>query len=280
MWSKNTTGRSAKDRRMTGLHRAASGISALEEYALKDSTLARIHPGAKLLAAAVYIVCVASFPAYGSGGIAAFVLYPAVLLALSNIPAGKLFKRLIPVLPFALMGGIGNIIVMRKPAFMLGGVVISVGMVSFAVIMLKAVLCAQAVLILIGSTPFHIICAELRRFRVPRIVCIQLALMYRYISTLIEEASWMYTAYMLRSAFKEIRMKDMGAFLGGLALRSMDKAARVYNAMKCRGWAGAFYAPPRKSAAADFFYCFFISGLCIVFRFINIPLFLGNLFHA
>jgi cobalt/nickel transport system permease protein len=280
MWSRNAAGRSAKDRRMTGLRRAASGISALEEYALKDSFLARIHPAAKIMAAAVYIVCVVSFPADGAGGIAAFVLYPAILLGLSNIPAGKLVKHLIPVLPFAFMGGIANLIFMREPFFTLGSLVISTGLVSFAVIMFKAVLCTSAVLILAGCTPFHIICAQLRRFHVPVVFCTQLALMYRYISTLLEEASLMHTSYTLRSSFKNIRMKDMGAFLGGLAIRSMDRAARIYRAMKCRGWTGEFYAPPQKGAAAGFFYFFFVSGLCAAFRFINIPLLLGNLFHA
>jgi cobalt/nickel transport system permease protein len=272
--------------RRTKLYAAARGITALEEYACSDSPgrsaapLNRLHPGAKLLAAAVYIVCAASVPGRGSSGLAAFILYPAVLLPLSNIPALALIKRLAPVLPFALMGGIGNVMIMREPALTLGGMVISAGMVSFAAIMLKAVLCASAALILIGSTPFHIICAELRRLHVPAILCAQLALMYRYISTLIEEASRMYTAYMLRSTRGEVAMKDMGAFLGSLALHSMDTAARVYNAMKCRGWTGDFYAPPQKPAAADYLYCLSICAVSLAFRFFNVPRLLGNLFHA
>jgi cobalt/nickel transport system permease protein len=265
---------------MTELRRAAAGIAALEEYALKASPLGAVHPAAKLLAAAAYIVCVASFPSTGFSGLVPYALYPAVLAPLSNIPAAALAKRLVPVLPFALMGGIANIIFLKEPAFVLGGFVVSEGALSFAVIMLKAVFCATAALILAGSTPFHVICAELRRLHVPAVFCVQLTLMYRYIAVLLGEASAMYTAYRLRSAEKAVRMKDMGSFLGHLALRSIDKAGRVYDAMKLRGVRGIFYAPRSRAKTRDYLFCLSVSALCVFFRFFNLPRFLGNLFHA
>ncbi len=63
---------------------------------------------------------------------------------------------------------------------------------------------------------------------------------YRYIGALLEEASSMYTAYMLRSTEqKGLQMKHMGSFVGQLLIRSYDRAERVYAAMKCRGYASA-----------------------------------------
>ncbi|MDR1248285.1 MAG: cobalt ECF transporter T component CbiQ [Treponema sp.] len=265
---------------MMELRRAAAGIAALEEYALKASPLGAVHPAGKIFAAAAYIVCVASFPSTGLSGLVPYALYPAVLVPLSNIPAAALAKRLVPVLPFALMGGIANLIFLKEPAFILGGFVISEGVLSFVVILLKAIFCALSALLLAGSTPFQVICAELRRFHVPAVFCVQLALMYRYIAVLLGEASAMYTAYKLRSAEKAIRMKDMGSFLGHLALRSVDKAGRVYNAMKLRGVGGIFYAPRLRMQAADYLFCLSVSALCVFFRLFNLPRFLGNLFHA
>jgi cobalt/nickel transport system permease protein len=174
------------------------------------------------------------------------------------------------------MAGIANVFFMRETALVLGNLVISAGLVSFAAIMLKAVLCAAAAILLAGSTPFHTICAELRRLHVPAPICLQLALMYRYITVLLEEASAMYTAYLLRSPEKAVKMKDMGPFLGHLALRSMDKAGRLYNAMKCRGWTGTFYAARQKMRAADYLYCAAAGGLSAAFRFFNVPRFLGS----
>lgn len=282
---------------MTELRRAAAGMTALEEYAFSGSPLSRVHPRAKILAAVVYIVCAASFPAAGSrveaSGLVPYLLVSAALFSLSDIPFGALVKRLVPVLPFALMGGISNVFLMRKPAVVLGNFVISEGLVSFTAIMFKAVLCALAVLFLAGSTPFHTICAELRRLHVPAVFCVQLALMYRYIAVLTGEASAMFTAYILRSggevrrrafggaAFgkKAVRMKDMGFFLGRLVIRSIDKAGKVYNAMKCRGWTGEFHtgSKDRRMNAADYAYCLSVCGPSLFFRFFNLPRFLGNL---
>lgn len=265
---------------MKELRRAAEGIASLEEYALKSSPLNKIHPCAKLLVSAVYIVCAASFPRLELSGLAASALYPAILLPLSNIPLRGLAKRIVPILPFALMGGIANIFFMREPVLRLGTIVISEGLISCAVILLKAVFCAASALILIGSTSFYAICAELRRFRVPAAFCVQLLLLYRYIAVLLEEASAMSAAYLLRSGEKAVKMKDMGAFIGRLFLRSMDKAGKVYNAMKCRGWTRAFYFSRRKMTAIDYFYCAVMCGLSVFLRFFNISIFWGRLFYA
>lgn len=62
-------------------------------------------------------------------------------------------------------------------------------------------------------------------------------MIYRYIGVLVEEASTMITAYRLRNpGYKWPYIKHMGSFVGHLFLRSFDRAQRVYNAMKCRGY--------------------------------------------
>jgi cobalt/nickel transport system permease protein len=257
--------------------RAAAGIGALEECALKDSPLSRIHPGAKLLAAAVYLVCTVSFPAGALSGLTAYLFYPAVLLPLADIPLKTLLARLVPALPFALMGGISCLLVMREPAFVFGGLIISRGLIAFAAIMLKTILCAGAALILVGSTPFHVLCACLRRLRVPSMLCLQLALCYRYITVLLGEAQAMYTAYLLRSSGKKAAMKDMGPLLGTLLLRGLDRADRVYKAMRCRGFTGEFFAERKAWKAADFFYCGAVCACVVFLRFFNLSRFLGTL---
>ncbi|MDR0710611.1 MAG: cobalt ECF transporter T component CbiQ [Spirochaetaceae bacterium] len=260
---------------MTKPGRAAAGITALEEFAMKDSPLSRIHPGAKILAAAVYVVCTVSFPAAALSGLVPYLFYPAVLLPLADIPLKALYTRVVPALPFALMGGISCILVMKEPAFVFGALVISRGVLSFAAIMLKTILCVSAALILVGSTPFHVLCACLRRLHVPAVLCLQLALCYRYIAVLLGEAQAMYTAYILRSSGKTAAMKDMGPLLGTLLLRSLDRADRVYNAMRCRGFNGEFFAERNALRAADFLYCAVVCGCAVFLRFFNFPRFLG-----
>ncbi|MDR2048453.1 MAG: cobalt ECF transporter T component CbiQ [Treponema sp.] len=261
---------------MTKPGRAAAGITALEEFALKDSPLARIHPGAKILAAAVYLVFTVSFSPADLSGLVPYLLYPAVLLPLTDIPLKALALRVVPAMPFALMGGISCIIMMKEPALVFGSLVISRGVLAFASIMLKTILCVSAALILAGSTPFHVLCACLRRFHVPSVLCLQLALCYRYIAVLLEEAQAMYTACVLRSSGKTAAMKDMGPLLGTLLLRSLDRADRVYSAMRCRGFNGVFFAERNALKAADCLYCAAVCAGAVFFRFFNAPRFLGT----
>jgi cobalt/nickel transport system permease protein len=258
----------------------AAGITALEEFAMKDSPLSRIHPGAKLFAAAVYLVCTVSFPAAALSGLVPYLFYPAVLLPLADIPLKALATRVVPALPFALMGGISCVLVMREPAFVFGDLVVSRGVVSFAAIMLKTILCVGAALILAGSTPFHILCACLRRLHVPAVLCLQLALCYRYIAVLLEETRATYIAYILRSSGKKAAMKDMGPLLGTLLLRGMDRADRVYNAMRCRGFNGEFFAERKALKAADWLYCAAVCGCTVFLRFFNLPRFLGTVLQS
>jgi cobalt/nickel transport system permease protein len=262
---------------MTKPGRAAAEMTALEEYAMKNSPLSRIHPGAKLLAAAVYLVCVVSFPAAALSGLAPYLLYPAVLLPLADIPLKEAALRLVPALPFALMGGVSCLLVMREPAFVFENLMISRGALAFAAIMFKTILCVGTALILAGSTPFHVLCAGLRRFHVPPVFCLQLTLCYRYIAVLLEEAQAMYTAYILRSPGKKAAMKDMGPLLGTLLLRSLDRADRVYGAMRCRGFSGTFFAERKALKAADVLYCAVICAAALIFRFFNFARFIGTI---
>ena len=80
----------------------------------------------------------------------------------------------------------------------------------------------------------------------------QMAMTYRYLSVLLEEAGQMALAYRLRSnGERSIRMRDMGSFLGQLLLRSFDRAERVYTAMTCRGFSGRYREHKRPMGLKD-----------------------------
>jgi cobalt/nickel transport system permease protein len=88
----------------------------------------------------------------------------------------------------------------------------------------------------------------------------------------------MWTAYLLRApAEKAIKMKDMGSFLGQLLLRSFDRAERVYNAMKCRGFCGLYHPtkkhPPRMT---DIAFLLITAAALITLRFFNVSLLIGE----
>jgi cobalt/nickel transport system permease protein len=263
---------------MTAFSRAASDLHTLEQCAQGDSPLHRAHPRTKIAVTLGDLAAVVSFPGQNVSALAPFAVYPLALLALSGVGAGLLFRRLLAALPFAAMVGLGNLFVLRTPMFALGPLAVSAGMLSLASILLKTALTVSAVLLLLASTPFAAISGELAALGLPDILCLQLALTYRYLSVLTEEARSMHSAYRLRSGRERVRMRDMGVFLGQLLLRSVDRAGRVYDAMKCRGFRGVFVSGSRRKFCPRDALCVLLAAVPLVcLRFFNFSVILGNL---
>jgi cobalt/nickel transport system permease protein len=145
--------------------------------------------------------------------------------------------------------------------------------------MAKTLLAVSAVLILMAATTFTDISRQLALMGMPKIICLQLILTYRYLAVLIREAASMFTAYILRApGRKGIRIQNMGSFLGTLLLRSFDRAERVYQAMKCRGFDGIYRSGgKRRLRPADWGYAAVLTLGIVGLRFFNLSLFLGHL---
>lgn len=247
-------------------------LYALEQLSGGSTRVHRIHPTAKLLAITVFIITVVSFDKYSFGRLVPYVFFPALLMAFSETPCAMLLKRFLIALPFCLFAGLANVIFDRETAFAINGVAISYGVVSLFTILLRVYLCVMAVLLLVAITPLSEIVHSMRRLKIPHIFVIVFEMTYRYIGVLFEEAYSMYTAYTVRSPdSKGIRMRDMGGFTGQLLVRSVDRADRVYSAMKCRGY--ALQTMPhngRKPAAGDFVFLAVTCFLCVLLRVYNI----------
>ncbi|MCL1859177.1 MAG: cobalt ECF transporter T component CbiQ [Oscillospiraceae bacterium] len=253
---------------MASLYHASVNISNLEQLAMQKSIIHKIHPMAKLISAIVYIVVVISFSYKNITGLVPFIFYPVILISLANIPYKFLLKRTVIALPFSLMAGISNIIFMP----------FTDGMISFVAVMLKTFLTVFAALILIATTPFTEITHQLNILRIPKILCLLIVMTYRYLSVLMTEAFIMHTAYILRSHKQNgIKLKDIGFFLGQLVLKSFDRAERVYNSMKCRGFDGTYYGKYSGMRISDIVYIVVVAGLAIFLRVFNLSLFIGGI---
>ncbi|MDR3191700.1 MAG: cobalt ECF transporter T component CbiQ [Treponema sp.] len=260
-------------------YRKAGGIGRLEVLASGDSPVHRLHPGAKIVTTLVYIGAVVSFPARDLSGLGIFILYPAVLMSLSGTPWKALLARLLVSLPFALTGAIGNLVMLREPVFSIGAFTVTAGMLSFFSILYRTFLAVLAALILVATTPFPDFIRQLGRMGMPRIFCLQTTMTWRYLSVLLSEAGTMYTAYLLRSeGRKGIGMKNMGSFLGLLLVRSFDRAGRVYQAMKNRGFDGARHTGAvRPLRLSDGLFAGGICSAAVFFRLFNAGDFLGGI---
>ncbi|MDR2741712.1 MAG: cobalt ECF transporter T component CbiQ [Treponema sp.] len=263
---------------MTGIYQKPEELYALERLSGGNSVIHRLHPAVKIAAAVIFLITAVSFDRHALRPLLPFLFYPSVLIALGELPMAILFRRAALALPFCLFTGISNCIFERETAFRLGALGVSFGFISLCTLLLRALLCASAVLILIATTPWPKLSLQFRRFCVPSVFMTVLEMCYRYTAVLLWEVRSMYTAYRLRSrGARGIAAAHAGSFVGGLFLRSADRAGRIYAAMKCRGYDREF-SPPEKSPAfrpADFLFFALVCLGCVLCRFFDLPAALG-----
>ncbi|MDR0310197.1 MAG: cobalt ECF transporter T component CbiQ [Acidobacteriota bacterium] len=222
-------------------------IRALENLAAGRTAIHRLHPLAKLFSALVFIVFVASFGRYDFARLAPYLFYPFIMMALAELPYRLLLPRVLIALPFCLFAGISNVVFDKAAAFSVGGVTVSLGVLSLATILLKMYLCVMAALLLVATTPFTELTAQMRRLCVPMVFVMVFEMTFRYIGVLLEEVHSMTMAYKLRSGNKKaLEMRHMGSFVGQLLLRGFDRAERVHAAMRCRGYSLKHVPPSRR----------------------------------
>lgn len=253
-------------------------IGYMDMLALGSSPLHRLDPRVKLVVTAVFIVAVVSFNRYTVMQLFPFILFPVILISAGGLPAGFIMKKVLMVSPIAVLLGIFNPLIDRQIMLQAGGIGISGGWVSFVSIILRFFLTVTAVLLLVALTGFNNICWALSKMGVPAPFVTQLMFLYRYIFVLTEEAHSMDRARMLRS-FEKKPMK-IGTFVplvGHLLLRTLDRAERIYRAMRCRGFDGRMRTIVSwKGRPADFVFLATCTALFAVFRLCNVPVLLGE----
>jgi cobalt/nickel transport system permease protein len=263
---------------MSKLKEAMFKISSLEELTHKNTAIHRLHPCVKLFSTILYLIIVISFAPVEISGLLPFLLYPVMVMAVGEIPIGPIFSRLMIAMPFSLLAGVSNMLVSREVVFFLGSLAITRGMLTLLSILLKSILAVLAVLILIATTTISDLLRVMLQLKLPSILVLQLTMTFRYLGILIEELQAMYHAYLLRAPKeKGIKMKDMGAFLGQLILRSFDRAERVYHAMKCRGFEGRIpFSRQMKIPLSGWIYLILVCGLFLLLRMNNISESIGS----
>ncbi len=196
-----------------------------QSEARRRSRLARVSPRLKLGAALLLVTGTALLPRRPDG----LYLLPAAALA------GVWLASRMPILH-----ALGRLLVAQF--FILGIALMSLlspgGVPVFLAAVAKSNLCILALLLLAWTTPFPELLQALRRLRLPPVMLTTLALMYRYLPVLAEEARRMERARASRTFCRSRRVawQQLGAIVGHLFVRTADRAERIYLAMCARGW--------------------------------------------
>lgn len=263
--------------RMASIGGAVKEFRQLDLMATADTVVHRLDARAKVLVTLAFILAVVSQGKYELTALFPFFLYPAVIMALGNLPTRHIAGKIAVVLPFALMVGMFNPLFDQTVLVRLGPVGISGGWISFASIMVRATLTVGAALILVGVTGFPAICQALDQLGMPRIFTVQLLFLYRYLFVLTEEGSRTAKARELRAfGGKGLGLRSYVSLISHLLLRTWLRAERIHLAMLARGFTGEFH--PRRTTrfgAREFLFLAGWSGLFLLFRLVNVSLLLG-----
>lgn len=254
-------------------------LNAIDTLSCLDSPVHRIDPRAKVFTFLVFMACVISFGKYEVSAIIPYFLFPAVIIPLGHIPFRFLSRKILFLLPLAVLMGVFNPMYDRETLMTVAGFPVSGGMVSFTSILLRFVLTVLAALMLIAVTGFNGICAALERFGVPKVFSVQLMMLYRYIFVLTHEGLRMSSARDLRAVgSKGPGLKVFSSLIGHLLMRTWHRAQRIHTAMLSRGFHGEFHLRrPLGLGMKDIAFCAAWCCLFITLRLFNLPQAAGRL---
>lgn len=263
---------------MSQIEAAFFELGSLDLLAGRESIIHRLDPRAKLVTTLIFILCVVSFDKYQLSALLPFFLFPAVLLASGRLPLDFVLKKLLLVAPFAILIGVFNPIFDRQVLFHVGPLAVTGGWVSCASILLRFTLTISAALILIATTSFSGVCLALEQLGAPRVFTLQLLFLHRYLFVLVEEGTRLVRARALRSF--NGKGQGLGIFaqmVGQLLLRTIDRAQRIHQAMRCRGFNGEIHLlRTYRFGRAELLFVIGWSSVFFLLRTYNLPQLLGG----
>lgn len=263
---------------MVSIDDALLELKRLDRLASGDTPLHRLDPRAKVLATLFFLCAVVSFGRYELTALFPFFVFPVVLIAIGNLPAGYIVRKVGLVMPLALVMGIFNPLFDRQPMVQVGALAISGGWLSCITIVVRTMLTVGSVLILVAVTGVTAICRAVEQLGMPRVFTVQLLFLHRYLFVLAEEGGRASRARELRSFGRQgMGIGSYGSLIGHLLLRTWQRAERVHMAMLARGFTGEF--PALRASVFGLRELVFLAGwtaLFVAFRLHNIPRMLGE----
>lgn len=215
----------------------------LRHQPIPDSPLARWDARWKLAAILVAVGAIAALdrlaPAFSALVVCSILLFVArlpgrwvrvrlALFALAALP-------FVIILPFTLEG----------PGWELGTLQISErGLVSGLAVFCRCLATGSFALILVGTAPLHHTFTAAHRLKIPGVLVLLALLAYRYAFLLYDELRRLRVALWVRGFRTRATRhgyRTLGHVVGAVLVRGSDRAERVADAMRCRGFDGRFH---------------------------------------
>jgi cobalt/nickel transport system permease protein len=196
-----------------------------DRYSYGDSRIHRLPAALKMTVALAVVIVTAVTPIGRWDGFIVVAVLLVGIAAASRVPGRFILRRLVTLEPLAL--GVAGLALFQPH----GGRI-------FATLLAKTTLCLFTMILLSSTTPFAALLDVMKRAHVPDILVSTLALLYRYLFVLMDEAQRMRRARASRT-FRTERVwtwRALATVIGQLFVRSTERAERIYAAMTARGW--------------------------------------------
>lgn len=206
------------------------------------SPIHRLDPRAKILGLAGVTVVAVSTPLRAWPSFAACALVLAAIAAAARVGPAIVWSRVKVILPLVVFVAAFVPFVRGGPAIAVGPLSLSEeGVATFALVTAKATIGAVGAVLLAATTSFPDILHGLERLRVPRLLTVIAAFMYRYVFVIADELRRMRLALTARAYRPRhaAQVAALGRMVTALFLRSYERGERVYLAMLARGYGGA-----------------------------------------
>ncbi len=240
-----------------------------EIFAAGDSLIHRLDPRVRILAALTYSIPLAlisrPIPMLLS------LAFSIVMTVLARLNVTALFKRLVIVNSIILLFWIAVPFTFKgEQIFEIGPLVATrEGFIYAAAVTLKSNAILLAFLALVATMPVATAGHAMQGLGFPVKVVTLLLLTYRYVFVIEEEYNRLLRALKARGFKARTNLHTYRTYaylIGMLFVRSWDRAERVHQAMKCRGFEGKFYClnQYRVSLEDIFFSVAMAVGVCAI----------------
>jgi cobalt/nickel transport system permease protein len=217
-------------------------MHAPSTHQASHSFLARRDPRWKLVAAALIGAAILSLQTLSAAAFA-FALLLA-LIALAGIPLRWFAARLGGIALFLLLFVLVLPISMPGETVVLGPLTLSLrGLAAAGLILCKSLAFVGLVLLVMATGPLDDYLHAARRLHLPGVLIQLLALTHRYLFVFTEELGKLRIALRVRGYRNRLSRhsyRTIGNVTGTLLVRSHERAERVSQAMRCRGFDGRY----------------------------------------
>jgi cobalt/nickel transport system permease protein len=206
------------------------------------SPVHRLDPRAKTVGLVAVTVVAVSTPIGAWPVYVGCAVVLAAVAAWGGISAGEIWRRARFVLPLVVLAALFIPLVRTGgDSFTLGPLTVhQAGLETLAAVAAKATIGTVSAVLLAATTTFPSVLRGLEALRVPRVLILIAAFMYRYLFVIVEEVGRMRAALVARGyrPRNALHAGALGRVATALFLRTYSRGERVYLAMLARGYDG------------------------------------------